>query len=69
MCPGWGNLSSDWEVMFHNLLCTEPKYVDLLADTMIHEAVHSCEGITGEKITDWETPECNPYQIEPECVE
>jgi len=69
MCPGWGNLSSDWEVMFHNLLCAEPKYVDLLADTMIHEAVHSCESITGKRITDWEAPECDPDVIEPECVE
>lgn len=68
-CPGWGNLSPSWEVMFHKLFCTKEEYLDIFAGTMIHEAVHSCASITGKAITDREAPECDPYEIERECVE
>jgi hypothetical protein len=59
-----GKLVVRMEALLDDDICRNSNYVVLLADTMIHEAVHSCGSITGRKSPmDFEPSERNPYLI------
>lgn len=68
---GWGNWSSKTKVMFDDDLCSNPTYVNTLAEVAIEEALHSCIDFGGTKpIFDGDPePNCEPRMIVKGCME
>jgi RHS repeat-associated protein len=56
-----------WRAFFATELCADPKYINDLAGTIIHEATHSCMMFGGKKVPDIGSEQCTAYTIEEAC--